>query len=352
MPNAHGAGYYRFALAPKQQQALSSAFAQLDEREQRVYADSVTSAYGAGQMTSSQLLAALPQFATAPVRQTVTAGMSSVGWMDEYLLTNDTERNAFRTQVAEIYRPRLDKLGLAPKDGDTDDDRLLRSSLVGFFAGTLKDKAVRAELDKQGRAVLGLGGDGQLHADAMPKDLRGIGLAVAVQEGGKPAFDAAEKHFRASQDPTIRSQLLGAMGDAMEPTLVERARGLVFEKGLLRRNEIFPVVGGQTEEAMTRPALRQWVDTHFTELEARLAPAGAALVGLYSAGMCSVEEAKDVETRFADRMKSIEGGPLELKQTVEAVRLCAAQKDARRTDPPRVALPSGTQKDGAPAGSQ
>ena len=97
---------------------------------------------------------------------------------------------------------------------------------------------------------------------------------------------------------------------------------------------------------------RRVVDTPIAETGFTGLAAGAALVGLYSAGMCSVEEAKDVETRFADRMKSIEGGPLELKQTVEAVRLCAAQKDARRTDPPRVALPSGTKKDGAPAGSQ
>jgi alanyl aminopeptidase len=94
------------------------------------------------------------------------------------------------------------------------------------------------------------------------------------------------------------------------------------------------VVGGQTEEIATRPALRKWVDTHFGELEARLAPAGAALVGLYSAGMCSTQEADDVQTRFGDRMKTIEGGPLELKQTVEAIRLCSAQKDARKDDTP------------------
>ena len=118
---------------------------------------------------------------------------------------------------------------MSPKQGEADDDRLLRTTLVNFFAGTLHDTAVRAELAKQGRMVLGLGGDGALHADAVPKDMRGNALAVAVQEGGKEAFDAAEKHFRASQDPTIRSQLLGAMGDAQDPALAERARGLVFE---------------------------------------------------------------------------------------------------------------------------
>lgn len=334
MPNAHGAGYYRFALSPKQQQALSAAFAQLDEREQRVHADSVVAAYGAGKLTPQQMLAALPQFATASVRQTVTAGMDQLGWMDEHLFKTEAERTAFRKQAADIYRARLNQLGLVPKDGEADDDRLLRASLVNAFAGFFKDPAVRAEMNKQGRAVLGLGGDGNLHADAMPKDLRATALAVAVQEGGKEAFDAAEKHFRASQDPTIRSQMLGAMGDSLDPALTERARALVFEQGLLRRNEIFPVVGGQTEEIETRPALRKWVDTHFSELEARLAPAGAALVGLYSAGMCSPQEADDVQARFGDRMKTIEGGPLELKQTVEAIRLCSAQKDARKDETP------------------
>jgi len=284
-------------------------------------------------LSPKDFLAALPQFTTAQVRQTVTAGMGQIGWIDEQLLTTDAEKTAFRAKAGEIYRARLNALGLSPKDGEADDDRLLRASLVNFYADTVHDKPVRDAMNKQGRAVLGLGGDGALHADAVPKDLRGVALRVAVQEGGKEAFDAAEKHFRASQDPTIRSQMLAAMGSTEDAQLTERARALVFEKGLLRRNEIFPIVGGQTAEAKTRPALRQWVDAHFSELEARLAPAGAALVGLYSAGMCSEAEASDVEARFADRMKSIEGGPLELKQTAEAIRLCSAQKNARKGAP-------------------
>jgi alanyl aminopeptidase len=263
--------------------------------------------------------------------------MSSTDWMAERLLDNDVARAQFRADVAAIYRPRLQQLGLAPKAGEVDDDALLRNSLASFFAQTLKDKAVREELGKQGRAVLGLDSDGKLHLDAMPQDLRGTALAVAVQEGGVAAFDAAEKQFRASQDAVLRSQLLGALGSATEPALAERARALVFEPGLLRRNEIFAAVGGQADDDRTRPALRQWVDTHFTELEAKLAPAGAALVGLYSADMCDAGEAEALQSKFAQRMKAIEGGPLELKQTVEAIHLCAAQVQARKGLPLQVA---------------
>lgn len=333
MPNAHGAGYYRFALTPKWQQSLSGAFAQLDEREQRVYADSVTSAYGAGALTPSQLLAALPQFVGAPVRQTAIAGMYNLKWMEEQLLSDEKAQAEFRASAAEIYRPRLQQLGFEPKEGESDDDRILRGNLVAFFAGGFKDPAVRAELNKRGRAVLGLDGDGKLNPDAVAKDIRGTAIWVAVQEGGKPAFDAAEKHFRASQDPVLRSQLLGGLGNATDPQLAERARALVFEKGLLRRNEIFALVGEQTNDKALRPGLRQWVDSHFTELEAKLAPAGAALVNLYSAGMCSSQEASEVESKFGERMKTIEGGPLELKQTAEGIRLCEAGKKARAGQP-------------------
>jgi len=154
-----------------------------------------------------------------------------------------------------------------------------------------------------------------------------------VAEGGKQAFDLAERHFRAEKDPTLRGQLLGAMGRVKEPALAERARGFVFEDGLLRRNEIFSAVGGQIEHEELRPVVRRWIDEHFTTLEAKLSPAGAALIHLYSAGMCSSAEAAELESKFGARMARIEGGPLELKQQVEGIKLCEAQLQARQGQP-------------------
>ena len=329
IPNAHGAGYYRFALAPKLQQSLSAAFAKLDEREQRVHADSVTSAYGAGELTPSQLLAALPQFASAEVRQTVTAGMGSIDWMKWHLIDDEPRREAFMANAAAIYKPRLARLGLVPRQGEVDDDRLLRSNLIGFLAGA-RDPAVRAELGRQGRAVLGLDSGGTLAADAVARDIRGTALWVSVQDGGVAAFDLAERHLRASQDAVLRGQLLTALGSATDPALAVRARALVLEKGLLRRNELYSIPANQLDEEALRPGVRQWLDRHFDELEARLAPGGANLAALYAVGMCSTEEALVLESKFGERLKTLEGGPLELKQAGEAIRLCGAQKQARR----------------------
>jgi len=333
MPNAHGAGYYRFALAPKWQQSLSDAFEQLDEREQRVYADSAAAAYGAGELTVSQMIAALPQFATADARQTATAGMGNVDWIAEYLLDDEAARADLRAHFADIYRPRLEALGMASKAGESDDDRLLRSSLIGYFAETLEDPAVRSEFVQRGNTVLGLGGDGLLDPEAVPQDLRDTAVSVAVQEGGAAAFDLAEKHLRASQDAVIRRELLSAMGSATDPALAERARAFVLEPGLLRLNEIYYVVFSQASEPENRPALREWLEANYDALQAKLAPGGSAIASAYAAGMCSTAEAADLQQRFGERMETIEGGPLDLKQTVEAIRLCAAAKTARQGQP-------------------
>jgi len=333
MPNGHGAAYFRFALSPRWQGALSSAFARLEEREQRVYADSVISAYGAGELTPTQLLAALPQLASAPSRLTATAGLPSIRWMRDYLLEDATKRTTFLASVSDIYRPRLQTLGLSVRDGESDDDRLLRGRLVGFFADTLRDEAVRIEMNTRGRAVLGLGTDGSLNTQAVARDLRATALAVAVQEGGKPAFDAAEKHLRASKDAVLRGELLEALGASHDAQLAQRARALVFEQGLLRRNEIRALADRQADEQVLRPALREWLDEHFADLEAKLAPAGAVLVSLYATGMCSSEEASALERKFAERIRTIEGGPLELRQTSEGIRLCAAAKRLRAAQP-------------------
>jgi cytosol alanyl aminopeptidase len=333
MPNGRGAGYYRFALTPRWQQSLTEAFAALDEREQRVYADSIISAYDAGILSPTQMLSALPQLAAGQTRQTITAGVSSIEWLKDYMLEDASKRTAFLAAVANIYRPRLQQLGINLRTAESDDDRLLRTSLLSLFADILEDRAIRAEMNQRGRTVLGLDADGKLAADAVPKELRSIALRVAVEEGGKLAFDAAEKHFRASQDAQLRSQLLSALGSSRSADLAERARALIFAKGLLRRNEIIAVLGPQTAEPKLRPALRQWLDSNFVQLEAKLSPAGANLVNLYTGGMCSAEDAVAVETKFAERMKNIEGGPLELKQAAEGIRLCAAAKGKRAGQP-------------------
>ena len=173
-------------------------------------------------------------------------------------------------------------------------------------------------------------GTGKLDPEAVPRDLRAVSLAAAARASDVATFDLLEKHLRATQDAQLRTELLEALGGMTAPALAERARALILEKGLLRRNELAPLLMPQMEDEKARPALRQWVDTHFKTLEASLAPAGARLVSVYGAGMCSKQDAADLLSRFGERMKTVEGGPRALKQEAENIGLCAELRDAQR----------------------
>ncbi len=335
MPNAHGQGYYRFALAPAPAKALAGAFEQLDEREQRVYADSLAAAFRAGSIDAATYLAAVPQLASAEVRQTATAPMEELIWMKEYLASNEAEKQTVAAYARRIYEPRLRTLGLEAKPGESDDTRILRRAVIGFLYHTGESPELTRELVSRGRAVIGLkadgsAGSGTVNPEGTSRDLRALSIEAAARSGDKATFDLLEKHLRATQDAALRNELLYALGSVTEPVLAERARALVLEKGLLRRNEIAPLLQSQMDDEAGRPAMRQWVDTHFSTLEASLAPAGAGLVSLYAAGMCSQADADALHGRFAERMKNIEGGPRALKQSAEYIGLCANLRSAQQ----------------------
>lgn len=335
MPNAHGQGYYRFALADAPARQLSAAFAQLDEREQRVYADSLEAAFQAGTIDASAYLANVPQLASAEVRQTTTAPMGQLLWMKEHLARDEAEKQALAAYARRIYEPRLQAIGLEQKPGESDDTRILRRALIGFLYHTGESPQLAQELVSRGRAVIGMKADGKpgsgtLNPQGTPRDLRALSIEAAARAGDRATFDLIEKHLRATQDAVLRNELLYALGSVADPVLAERARALVLEKGLLRRNEIAPLLSSQMDEEAGRAAMREWVDQHFSTLEASLAPAGAGLVSLYAAGMCSQADAQALQSKFAERMKNIEGGPRALKQSAEYIGLCANLREGQQ----------------------
>ncbi len=331
MPNADGAGYYRFSMAAADQLKLEANFDRLSEREQRAFADSIDAAYEAGVIDSKTFLSAAARLANAPVRQTATAALGNIGWMIRNLAKTKAEKQALRDFVAKIYAPRLAKIGTEPRVGESDDDRLLRNTLVSTMASVAREPKLRAELAATGRRVLGVGGDGALHLDAVSTDQRGLALSIAMGDGDATVYDALVTHLAVTQDAVLRGQLLGAMGAAKDPALVARTRALAFEKGKLRRNELrYALAAGDREDAASQAAARAWLDENFSALEAKLSPGGASLVNGYAGGMCSVAEADLIVPKFGQRLSAMEGGPRTLAQAVEGVKLCASLKQKQQ----------------------
>lgn len=333
MPNADGAGYYRFDLAPADQARLEANFDKLSEREQRSYADSVDAAFSAGRLDSQAFLRAAARLALTPDLRTATAPLDRLDWMLRHAARTADEKQRLQQFVARLYGPRLSSLGLLPREGEGDEARLQRTRLVSAMVYTAKDPQIRSRLAAMGGAMLGLvpadgtPADGRLHADAAPADLRRVALSMAIEQGGASEFDALMRHLAQTQDPELRGELLAAASDARQPALLERARALVLRPDV-RGNEVDLLMPKERDEPANRQMGRDWLDANFDKVSLKLS-GGAWLVHSYSSGMCSAEEADTVKAKFADRMRTIEGGPRAVAQAVERVRLCAALAQAQ-----------------------
>ncbi len=338
MPNAAGAGYYRFTLGAMEAAALEANFDRLDTREQRAYADSVGAAFAAGTIDVPRYLRAAERLAAARARETALAPVATIEWMLLHLDPTPTQEAELRALVRRLYGPRLAALGSAPKAGEAETDALLRMQLTRALVRFGRDPELRAGLGLQARRLLGLAGmsdgasaDGRLYLDAVAPELRSLALVVAVQDGGADIFDALMAQLASSADADLRGDLLAALNATRDPARQARLRALVLTPDVLRRNEITLVLQpGSDGDRAARPATREWIAEHFDSVAVRLAPFAMRLVRAYADGLCSEADADALPARFGSRAATLDGGPRALAQTLEQIRLCAALRERQR----------------------
>ncbi len=327
-PNVDGAGYYRFALAPKDLARVRAHLGTLSIREKIVYAASLRAAFARATTPMKDVLAAVAPLAVDPDPAVAEEPMGYLTLARDWFFTTPL-RGGVEAYGRGLYAPVARKLGWEVKKGEEDETRTLRSSVLGFLASTGRDPAVRAEGRRRGLAYLGVGKDGAIHPEALDTNLVGVALGVVGEEADAATWDAMKALLVGSVDETLRGRLAGALGAAKDPKLAARARELVLDPAL-RDTEMFAPLWAQLSQPDMRDTAWAWVKEHYDAILARLPKhhGGVQLVSTARA-YCDEAHAHEVEAFFAPKIESIEGGPRALAQALEDVRLCAAKRDAQ-----------------------
>jgi len=326
LPNAQARGYYRFEMAPADFSKLGAAVSRLSAPEQVVYADALNSAFQRGDLGPAAVLDAMPALAGSDVPQVATALFAPFEWIREQVADERT-RPVLDAYATANYGPRLAQLGYRRKEGDSSTAIALRTRLAGFLALIVRDRTVRGELVKQGRATLGLDGSGKIDlARADPDLLRDV-LEVTVQEDGVAAFDAVQKEFVVNRDTAQRYALLAALGATRDPALAERARDYGLDPAV-QVGELYNIYDAQMNEPENRAAIWQWLPAHYDAYRARL-PAfrRGYMPRTFADGRCSARDADELSAFFAPRIKDLVGGDRGLGQTLEGIRQCASLRE-------------------------
>lgn len=328
LPNADGAGYYRFALDRAHWQTLIGEFERMPAREALISADSLWAAYRRNLMDTETLLAAAGKLAGHADSDVATAMIERLVTVKHDLLLPG-QRAAFADRLRTIYRPRFDTLAFAVAhagDSETEGAAVgLRTELVALLALEADDTELRRILCDAAVAYL----DGERTAIA-PEYLVSA-LAVGVQLQPRRFVPALSQVLATSTVPLERSSAARALGAVRDPGQGEKVRALALGKDI-RVQELFGILYGQLDEPAQETASYQWVKRNFEVIAAKLPGFVQRRMYALPGGLCDAALARDAEAFFAPRAKSAGVGQLELAQALEDNQTCTTLAAAKRAE--------------------
>jgi alanyl aminopeptidase len=283
----------------------------------------------AGEIRAGTALELVPQFSKDPAPQVVEAAANIAALLKTRNVPGDLRDKGARF-IREEFGARAEELGWIAKEGESEDSRLLRQKLVPFVASAGEQKELIQEAGKLARAWL------ETRQGITPEMLSPL-LDTAAEFGNRDLFNLLRTAAVAERDPTLREELLEALGSFRDPTIAAAALDLLLSKDFDARESFYPLLEGPLSFEETREVPFEFVKQHLAEL-LKILPREvgedyAAVLPSMGKGFCDAKHRAELDSFFADRVKDFTGGPRVLAQTLEGIDLCIS---ARKTLTPEL----------------
>ncbi len=324
MPNAGGAGYYRFVLDADGRARLADALPDLPAAEALATIDSAVAAYKAGALPPKDMLQTLRAGARHRQRQVVQAVMANYDALINSLPEGSVAQQAARADASRMIAPVEARL-LRQKSGS--DDLELEGRINTFQALVLKDESERARLMEAVKSFTGY--EGERDESAMSSDVYQAALIVAVQDGGVQMADYLLSVRGEIDDPAFDISLASALGAARSPAASARVLGLIKE-GTLGPRETLSMAMGQMAMPETREATWQALRGDFPSFLENIPGQRKRLAPRLARRFCDVARIPELEALFAEYGDLASGHERALAETIERIELCDALKTATR----------------------
>ena len=331
LPNAEGAGYYRWSLSEHDLKALKKAAeaGKLSSPDLLSVADSLDAAFKSAALSASQVLDFAPLFATHSERSVAKFPMRVIEFAHKYVVDGKSKEEVERFG-RDVYAKAFARLGLEKeKPQEDDNEQLFRTDLVSFLAWVGRDPQLRRRIVRKAYNYLGYKSDGRLHPEMLDANLAAVALGVAVEEGEPGFIKALIERLKEENDPTLRRQFLQGLSRSKDPTVSAQLRELLIEPSI-RSNEVFRFLLEQMAEAETRDPTWNWVQENYDVLVKRLPAFHSGRLPWLTASFCDRERSEPIRAFFRPRIEKLPGGPRNLRISLEAMKLCAARVVAHK----------------------
>jgi alanyl aminopeptidase len=319
MPNAWGAGYYRWTLDNLGWAALIDSFDELTPVEALSAVDSAFAAFEAGKLDESILLNIVVASSRVRARQVVTAPLPYLQkYVSQHFSTAD--KTNFLAFARDLYQPIVESSASSAED----DAQLLHSQLVSFMALTALDPDSRNLL--RGMAQSFTGFERARDDDAMPSDLYYPAIAVAIQDAGDDFLHHVIKFRRELDDPVFEDASANAVGHVNNPDLLEIVHELALSEQLGPR-ETFGMMRTALSESALRDQHWTWLQDNFPAIVDKIPTQWRRRTPRMAANFCDPARRAELGDLFEDYADLVAGYQRSLRQADESIGLCIALED-------------------------
>jgi len=311
IPNADGAGYYRFNLSTEGWQAIAAALGTLPATEALASVDSAEAAFAAGKLDGDTWAGVLEAALRHPDAAVLTSALRASDQLLRQLEGSPAEA-ALNARILAALDER------APAEAGSE----IANRLLAFRAQTLSDPAARAALVQQLAPLLdGTGG--------LSSDLYAAALRVAFADGGASAFDRVLAARVRLDDAVFTQAVADAIGSVSDPELARRAEALIFEGS-------FGAAGSSSmaSSLMANPQHREqtWarLKADFPAFLSAIPSQSRRATPRLARAFCDPARAPELDALFAEHGASAPGHEQALAETKEYLTLCSVQAEAAR----------------------
>jgi len=264
MPDADGAGYYRWSVGDELIAAIApGADKILNERERVSFLGNLGALLNAGAIRGDSYMQALGAFATDPEPYVVSAVISELDGVRDTFVT-ESLTDEFANYLQKTLSPAIEHFGINARPGEDEAVAGSRPRLLYWLGVIAEDETV---VSWASEAVTSYTHD----PSSIDPELAGVAVKIKAKNGDEALFDQFIAAFEAADSPVARGIYLGALGAFEDPVIRKKALAYTLE-GPIRSNETFRISNEIRTTSIGVELVFDWALSNYDVISTRIPP--------------------------------------------------------------------------------
>jgi aminopeptidase N/puromycin-sensitive aminopeptidase len=320
LANAGASGYYHVGYQPDAVRALArDAETKLSPAERISLQGDIWASVRVGSEPVGDYLAFAQGLQTERSRAMLEDVLGRLNYIGQYLV-NEGDRDSFRAWLRQYLTPIMEATGWEPKASDSDEQRMLRSRLLGALGQDAHDPNAIAKARKIADQAL---------ADpaSVDRELAGAALAVAALNGDSDFYDKVMAGVKNAKSPEEYYTYLFTLPRFSDQKLLGRTLDFAISPDV-RSQDALRLVTGVLENPEGEKLAWDFIRQHWSEIEKSGGPFASAEVVRATSTFCDTGM-RDQVTEFFNTHK-IEAAERTYRQSIERINNCVDLKSRQQ----------------------